>query len=62
MPNLDRFSSNMIPDPQEKEVEIPECVMCGDDVDAHGDGWELNGDHYCCAECVAQDMGARKIG
>jgi hypothetical protein len=32
----------------------------GDDVNAHGDGWELNGDHYCCAECVAQDLGAEK--
>jgi hypothetical protein len=29
-------------------------------INAHGDGWELNGDHYCCAECVAQDMGAEK--
>jgi hypothetical protein len=54
-PNLDRFSVG-IQDRQEVEVESEECIQCGDDVDE--DGWILDDEVYCIAECVAEALGA----
>lgn len=39
---------------------MPKCAYehCGEHIDYYDVAWELDGDYFCSAECVAKHVGA----